>query len=69
MRRPWLRQPHQSGRSCQSNDARAAIAQIIMLSGELCAIDRHTMPNDPSASRRLMNFTYPKGQGAHFGIR
>jgi hypothetical protein len=43
-------------------NARAAIVQRIMLPDELCAIDRHTMPNEPSASSRLMNFTYPKGQ-------
>ena len=39
-------------------NARATIVHIIMLPGQLCAIDRHTIPNAPSASSRLMNFTY-----------
>ena len=50
-------------------NARAAIAQTIILTSELRSIDHHAIPTAPSASSRLVNFTYPKGQEAHFAIR
>ena len=42
--------------------AKVTIAQIIMLTSELRSIDHHVIPNAPSASSRLTNFMYPKGQ-------